>query len=156
MQPDYDKIHYISTIPALMKVQEGSFNVVVSGSIGAGNSATFTGNTGTQIQKGTIKMYIRQNPVPAGSFPGLVDYNSSTYLAAPPAGATNGEPFVWVGCSVAGDPFTQEIDALVSYFISPSGLSVSIYIFNNTGGTMSLTNTTFTFYYKVYAPTFLT
>lgn len=149
MQLDYDKIHYTSLIPAYMKVQEGSFTINVSGSVGAGLSATFNGSDSVAITKGSLKVYIRQSPVPVST---IAYYDSNSLLPVPAYGAGSGTPSLILGASGAA----SEIDALFWVSLGPSGISASINIFNPNAGSITLTSTTFTVYYRVYAPTFET
>lgn len=153
MQPNYDNWEYISTAASYKAVQTGTFTVTVSGTIASGTQQTYTGSSAVSLRTGSVKLYFTQDNVPLTA--PLIDYTSSTLIPAPPAGASNGNPIIWVGCTVSGGDPTTEIDVLMNIRMdNTTGISATLYIFNPTLGTMTLTTTTFTFRYTVYAPTY--
>lgn len=152
MALDYDKIHYASSIPAYMNVQNGSFSFTVSGSLSASATSQFTGNTTANIASGSVKIYIRQTPVPSDIF---TDYTSDALLPVPPLGqGFSGFPPINVGCSVSGNPSVTSITVHVATSLSTSGITTVITINNPYAGTMTLTSTTFTVLFSVFAPTY--
>lgn len=149
MAVDLDKVIFYSGVPAYTNVQSGSFSVSVTGAVIAPSGETaFSNSANAAITKGSLRMHIRQNPVPGGS-----NYTSSTML--PMASLTSNTPIMNNGCSVVGDPSATSIGVIGSVRLTTNAIQASLVFYNPYAGNMTLTPTTYTFYYSVYAPTYI-
>lgn len=145
MTLDLDKVQYTSTLPSFRNGDSSSFTVTVSGTVGAGATAT-KGSGSAVFAKATrmVRYSMQQDIVPS-----IAQYTSSNRVPlAIMVGGSSFSPFI--GCSVAGSPSVTEIAPNIYITSTTTGVSVSVDINNPFAGTMTLTTTVLTIYYTAF------
>ena len=147
-----NNISFYSPNPALQVFGTGSFTIGISGTVGAGDTVTYSGSTTLSQTGSLIRLFVNQSTVPGGF--NAPPYTTSDWLPFPPYGtSTSGIAGLTIGCIVAGDSSVSGNIILNSITISGTSLSVSCINNNPYAGTMTMTSTTLTFQYIAYTIT---
>lgn len=136
--------------PALQQFATGTFTISISGTVGVGSNASFSGAATLSQTASLTRLFINQNPVPVDIF---TPYTSSVWLPVPPFGSVGSLATVNIGCSVAGNPSVASIATNSQLAIAGSAISLQLNITNPYAGAMTLTSTVLTVEYFTFVVT---
>jgi len=153
MSLDLDKVLLTSTVPAFVEVSRGSFTLSTTArTIAPAASTTFTSTTPVDTTTGAIRLSVSSDNVVSDLF---TSYLVNERISVPPAGVKGSSPYITNTASVSGSPSVLSLTTDNEYALTPTSISVTMKIENPYAGTATLSATTFTFRYSIFAPTYI-
>lgn len=138
MALDLDKTKFTSTLPAFRNKDSGSFTISISGSVAAGATQTWSNSTTFSAPARFVRYSMQQDVVP-----GVAPYTSSQRVPLSiMVGGSNFSPYLTTSAG-----YTAPNIYITS---TTTGATVTVSVFNGSGGSWTQTPTVLTIYYTAF------